>query len=157
MIARQTLLSRNAQNGVGMIEVLIAILLLSIGILGIAALQMKAISNNSSAMSRSAATINMYSILDAMRADRNNAINGQYNVTMPDPITDANCTQGGTSLANRQINAWRQQLQQNMGPTACGSINCNSATETCVITIRYDDSRASGGLATQDIITEVVL
>lgn len=146
------------QRGVGLLEILIALLILSIGLLGIAALQVKALSNNNSAMSRSVATIYSYSILDAMRADRVNALSGQYNVAMPVTIDGTTCIKSGATLADVQVNAWRLQIQQNMGSTACGSVNC--ATGTCTIVIQFDDSRASGGNlsgATQTITTEVVL
>ena len=56
-----------------MIEVLVAVLVLSIGFLGMAALQAMSLSTNNSAMARSLATINAYSILDSMRADITNA------------------------------------------------------------------------------------
>ncbi|HER34421.1 MAG TPA: type IV pilus modification protein PilV, partial [Halothiobacillaceae bacterium] len=47
---------KRGQVGVGLIEVLIAVLVLSIGFLGMAALQTKALSNNNSAMDRTQAT-----------------------------------------------------------------------------------------------------
>ena len=57
------------QAGVGLIEVLIAVLVLSVGFLGIAALQARSLSMNNSSMARSMATIGTYSMLDAMSAD----------------------------------------------------------------------------------------
>ena len=60
----------HAQSGVGLIEVLVAVLVLSIGFLGIAALQAMSLSTNNSDMARSMATIASYSIMDAMRADQ---------------------------------------------------------------------------------------
>ena len=59
--------SRRHQQGVGLIEVLIAVLVVSIGFLGVAALQVYTLSTNNSAMARSMTTVASYSILDAMR------------------------------------------------------------------------------------------
>src|SRR5690625_4897984 len=52
----------HAQKGVGLIEVLVAVLVLSIGLLGLAQLQAKSLSTNGSAMTRSMATMFSYSI-----------------------------------------------------------------------------------------------
>jgi len=145
------------QAGVGLIEVLIAVLVLSIGFLGMAALQAKSLSTNNSAMSRSMATIASYSILDAMRADRTNALGAAYN----GPVTANNCptATATNSLAKTQLDAWCSQLAQNLGPlaTTTGTVNC-SGTGDCTITIQFDDSRAgTGGSNTQQVITKAML
>ena len=56
-----------------MIEVLVAVLVMGIGLLGVAAMQATALRNNQSALERTQATIQTYSILDAMRANRQRA------------------------------------------------------------------------------------
>jgi len=58
-----------AQGGFTMIEVLIAVLVLSIGLLGLAGLQAASLRNNHSAYLRSQATILAYGIADRMRAN----------------------------------------------------------------------------------------
>ena len=72
----------NRQSGVGLIEVLMAVLVLSIAFLGMAALQALSMSTNNSAMARSMATIDSYSIMDAMRADAASARATAYNTTV---------------------------------------------------------------------------
>ena len=79
VLGRFARLGGRHQAGVGLIEVLVAVLVLSIGFLGVAALQARSMSTNNSAMVRSMATIASYSILDAMRADLPNAVAGNYN------------------------------------------------------------------------------
>jgi len=51
-----------------MIEVLVAVLVLAIGLLGVAALQTNALKNNQSAFQRSQASMLAYYMMDAMRA-----------------------------------------------------------------------------------------
>jgi len=154
--------SRARQSGIGMIEVLIAVLVVSIGFLGMAALQARALSTNNSAMARSMATIASYSILDAMRADIVNAKLGSYNTT----VTASGCpsvpTTGGT-LAEWQLNAWCGQLGQALGAVASttGTVNCTSAGD-CTVTIQFDDSRAGTvntdvGSNAQKVITKAGL
>lgn len=146
------------QAGVGLIEILVAILVLSIGLLGMAALQTKALSTNNGAMASSVATIASYSILDAMRADKANALTGSYNTT----VTTNPCPTSRTSLAEAQLSDWCSQMKQNLGAasTTSGTINCSN-TGTCTITIQYDNSRAGTqgqvGLNNQKIITSAML
>lgn len=141
------------QSGIGMIEVLIAVLVVSIGFLGMAALQAKALSTNNSAMARSMATVASYSVLDAMRTDLVSAEAGAYN-TSPTVVANA-CPAAGTSLASVQLNQWCNQLGAALGATASttGAINCTNLG-ICTVTITFDDSRAGpGGSAAQTVKT----
>ena len=56
------------QRGVGLIEVMVAVLILGVGLLGIAAMQTTALRNSQSSLERSQAVMQTYAILDAMRA-----------------------------------------------------------------------------------------
>lgn len=143
------------QSGVGLIEVLIAVLVLSIGFLGMAALLAKSMSTNNSAMARSMATISSYSILDAMRADIDAAKAGTYNQT----VTADSCAASSGSLASVQIYRWCKDLGNALGAdkTTSGKVACNGAGE-CTVTITFDDSRAgAGGAAAQAVITKAIL
>ena len=148
---------RSLQSGVGLIEVLVAVLVLSIAFLGIAASQ--SMSTNNSAMARSMATISSYSILDAMRADMNTARAGTYNTT----VAANNCpdTSAGT-LASAQLAQWCTQLGQNLGAAAAttGLVACTDtgSSADCTVTITFDDSRAGvGGSSVQKVITRAML
>ncbi|MFC4762193.1 type IV pilus modification protein PilV [Dyella koreensis] len=154
--------AKKGQVGVGLIEVLVAVLVLSIGFLGIAAMQAKSLSTNNSAMARSMATIASYSILDAMRADLPNAVSGNYNGTYKANACTA--PSAGASLSSNQTYQWCQQLGATLGATAntSGKIACSAASGTsttnCTITIQFDDSRAGvGGKAAQQVITQAIL
>jgi len=148
---------RKAQSGVGLIEVLVAVLVLSIGFLGIAALQVMSLSTNNSAMARSMATISSYSIMDAMRADITTAGAGGYNTTFA-----ANaCPAGAGTLVSAQLNHWCTQLANNLGASAStkGTIACTGTSPVnCTVTIAFDDSRAGvGGSSNQQIVTKGML
>ncbi|WP_235577769.1 type IV pilus modification protein PilV [Rhodanobacter sp. Root561] len=145
------------QSGVGLIEVLVAVLILSIGFLGIAALQTMSLSTNNSAMARSMATVSSYSILDAMRADSVNAKSSglPYNGT----VTASSCPTTTTTLAQAQLKQWCAQLGKTLGEaaTTTGKIACVTSGE-CKVTITFDDSRSGkGGSSTQQIITKAIL
>lgn len=131
------------QRGAGLIEVLISVLIMGIGLLGVAAMQATALRNNQSALERTQATIQSYSILDAMRANRTIALAGGYNLART-------CTApGGGTLAQNDLSRWVGSLRTTMGDNdgSCGTIACNG--DTCRVTVEWDDSRASDGLDAQ--------
>lgn len=135
-------------RGVSLLEVLIAVLVLAIGMLGIAAMQSISLRNSMSALERSQATVQTYAILDSMRANLDVARNNGYSHTMT-----ANCPvpAAGTTVASRDINYWISSLQLTLGPSACGGIAC--AAGVCEISIRWNDERGSGGATTQFLNT----
>jgi type IV pilus assembly protein PilV len=140
--------------------VLSAVLVLSIGFLGMGALLAHSLSTNNSAMARSMATIASFSIMDAMRADYANASSGSYNTGTP--IKASSCPDASGSLANYQLNQWCQQLGNNLGKvdSTTGAINCtaNGNNVNCTVTIVFDDSRAgTGGSSTQTVLTQGML
>jgi len=136
--------------GMSMIEVLIAILILVFGILGIAAMQATTLRNSQSAMEHSQAVVQTYAILDRMRANVPVARIGGYDlVNMTCALPDA----GG--LAANERREWIQTLKDNLGPAACGQINCNAFT--CTVRVRWDDSRGTGGSNAQELVTRTML
>lgn len=136
---------RRAQRGVGMIEVLIAVLVLAIGLLGIAAMQAAALRNSQSSLERSTATVLAYSMFDAMRANANVARLNGYNMGLTCAVP------AGGDLAANDRSVWLTRVQQALGNTACGQIQC--AADQCTVTIQWDDSRGTGGGTTQQFIT----
>ena len=138
----------HAQTGATLVEVLVAVLVLAIGMLGIAATQAVVLRNNMGSLQRSQATVQTYAILEAMRANVRSARANQYNQAMP----STGCvTVTGTNLATRDLQNWNASVQRALGPSACGSVQC--ASRICTITIRWDDSRASGGSTSQTLVT----
>ena len=102
------ILKRNSQlphqKGVTMVEVLVAIIVLSIGLLGLAGLQSAGLTYNQSASFRSTATMMTYSILDSMRANRTGAINGSYNIAIGTSIPS------GITIPEQDLNNWLNEL-----------------------------------------------
>lgn len=156
--ARARDLRRRRQRGVGLIEVLVAVLVLSIAFLGIAALQAMSLSTNNSAMARSMATMASYSILDAMRADLDAARQGSYNTDTP--LKANACPDAGTAMLSTQQHDWCDMLRKTLGAaaTTTGNISCVGTEGDCTITIQFDDSRAGkGGDRNQPVVTRAML
>jgi type IV pilus assembly protein PilV len=144
------------QRGVGLIEVLIALLVLSFGMLGMAGLQMWSLRYNHSAMQRGMAVVETHTIADAMRADRAAALRGDF-----DLAAGAQAPSGNT-FVQRSLRAWRASLTGALGSGATGEVDCDG--EVCTIRVQWDDSRgtnrepdADGNLAqTLRVVTTVV-
>jgi type IV pilus assembly protein PilV len=162
---RRRSLPATSQTGVGLIEVLVAVLVLSIAFLGIAALQALSLSTSNSAMAHSMATISSYSILDAMRADSANAKAGLYNNTGGAATSVSSCPATTSTLQGFQINQWCTQLGQSLGQAASTKYLITCGASSCNVTITLDDSRAgttgtainSVGSATQQVVTVAAL
>lgn len=123
------------QRGVSLLEVLIALLVMAIGVLGIAALQSTALRNNQGAMERSQAVILTYSIMDAMRANRAAAMRNDY-------VRDwGDCSiPGDTSTrASADLKSWMEQIKA-FNPDGCGRVQRNG--NQFVIGIRWYDRRS---------------
>jgi type IV pilus assembly protein PilV len=138
------------QRGVGLIEVLVAVLILALGLLGMAGLQSKSLRANQSSYARSQAVMLSYYMMDAMRADRASALLGNYNQTN---ICSVNAITG-TALSDNNMRDWVNSLRGALGdqPTTCGSVACDSTTGVCTVGVIWDDERA-GGLGDQTFLT----
>ncbi len=137
------------QRGVGMIDFLVAVLVLTIGMLGMAGLQSWTLKNNESSLQRGMAVVQAYYIADVMRADRLNAVNGVYDLDIGDP------SPVGTDFASTARADWRTSIQDVLGPDATGAIDCNGPV--CDVIVRWNDSRSANGLEEQDVLVEVAL
>jgi type IV pilus assembly protein PilV len=144
-------LKKSKQTGATLIEVLVAVLILSFGLLGMAALQTRALQGNQSSLQRSQASMLSHYMMDAMRIDRENARGGAYNtganfVCGPDSVS-------GSTLAANNTKDWLTVAETNLGvasdTTTCGSIACDGDF-VCTVSIRWDDSKA-GGLGEQTL------
>ncbi|MCR6626715.1 MAG: type IV pilus modification protein PilV [Pseudoxanthomonas sp.] len=134
--------SRAHVQGVSLIEVLVSVVVLSIGLLGVAAMQSIALRGGQSSLESSQAIIQTSSILEAMRANRLNA--GAYNTAGMICNTPA----AGGTLAQDDVSNWIASLKQTIGSgdadvTTCGQIT--GCPLNCVITVEWDDRRAGGG------------
>lgn len=141
------------QRGVGLIEVLVAVLVLAIGLLGIAALQATALRNSQSSLERSQAVVNSYTIYDAMRANRKAVFDGEYNIQMTCEAPT------GTSLAQADIARWMGFMEAAFGgdeSEVCGQISCDGDGK-CEVTVQWNDERGSEGEEKFKITTKTQL
>ncbi len=108
--------NKSSQTGFTLLEVLVSVIVLAIGLLGLAGLQASSMRFNQSAYLRSQATVMAYDIIDRMRANIVSARNGDYNFTVSD-VTPT----GTTQLADIDRQQWRTTLSHL--PSGTGGIN----------------------------------
>ena len=168
-------------RGFTLVEVLVSLVILSIGLLGIAKLMMFTSHSNDSAYLRSQATGLAYQMLDNMRANSAQAAAGAYTTAVgtaaASPGFTCVATAACANLALYDVYQWKLRLNANSGalpplpvgalPNGAGSVaTALSAGQTTVtIVVQWDDSVAQttlnpgAGTAanTQSITLESVL
>jgi type IV pilus assembly protein PilV len=130
------------RNGFTLLEVLVAMVVLSIGLLGLASMMASTMRNNHSAYHRSQATWLAYDIIDRMRVNRASALAPSYNIALG--VTPA--TPAGTPppLSAVDVFDWKTQLGRSL-PAGDGSVTVTPATRAVTVIICWDDSRGTGG------------
>lgn len=123
-------IKRKTQRGTTLVETLVALVVLSVGLLGIAALQMTSLRNNRGAHLRSQAQVLAYDIADRMRANRNIALANGYVVAIA-------ATPAGATLNALDLQAWKATLAV-MLPAGDGAIVRDG--EMFRITIQWTDT-----------------
>lgn len=97
-----------------MIEVLVSIVIISFGLLGYAGLLLSSHKKNNDANYRTMVAIMASDVLESMRANRTEALQGAYNVAVGSAPT------GGT-LAGADLQRWKTLLAGNL-PAGDGSV-----------------------------------
>jgi len=111
-----------SEKGSTLLEVLIALLVITIGLLGLLSMQVYSLKGNQSAYLRSQATIMAYELVDAMRADRVRALDGGF---------DDNATGYRAD--------WDNRLVTTLGAGASATLVRND--NSVQITINWNDQR----------------
>jgi type IV pilus assembly protein PilV len=127
----------NTMRGFSLIEMLIAVVVLSVGLLGMAGLQGYSLRNNNSAYHRTQANLLAYDILDAMRANREKALKNAYGAP------------GDDARAIADLADWRLNLSEIL-PAGTGTVDC-SATPICTVVVQWNDTRGLSEGATQQL------
>jgi type IV pilus assembly protein PilV len=132
---------RTAQRGMTLIEILVAIVVLSIGLLGLAWLQLKGLQVGQGSTYRWQAAMLAEDIADRMRSDRPSALAGNYSGTF---AAGATSTSGplGTQSA---MNDWLARLATLPSGNTIISAPAGAAGNQVTITIAWTDTRANAG------------
>ena len=132
--------ARPYMAGFSMIEVLVTMLVVSVGLLGIAGIIVTNLKNNQSSYARSQASILVNDMVDRMRANRGTAElpSAPYQLALS-ATPDASAGVPGADLAQ-----WRAAVASAV-PSGLGAVSFNVATGNVTVTVQWNDSRAQGG------------
>jgi len=130
------------QRGLSLLEVLVAIVILTIGLLGVARMQASGLVSTDRAYQRSQATVLAYDIADRMRANPS-SFNNYLSDTMEaaDATAQSGCvsTSGCTTaqMAENDLYEWNAALQAAL-PGAVGTVS--QAGTLFTVGINWDDN-----------------
>lgn len=119
---------QKSQRGMGLIEILIAVLVLGTALLTLSSLQSKSLQFNQGAYLRSQANILAYDIIDRIRINRTET--NQYDVL----FTASAPT--GSSLRENDIKAWLNALAAAL-PQGDGQLTCNNSI--CKVEVQWNE------------------
>lgn len=128
--------SKGVQQGMTLIEVLVALLILTVGLLGAAAVQINALKYTDSSRMTSQAGFIAYDMMDRIRANSG----ANYTVTPPTSANPGNAR-------DQDLYDFTTSIVNFGGPTATGSITLNQRVYT--ITITWSDARAANTASAQ--------
>lgn len=128
--------SKGLQQGMTLIEVLVALLILTVGLLGAAAVQINALKYTDSSRMTSQASFIAYDMMDRIRANSG----ANYTVTPPTSANPGNAR-------DQDLYDFTTSIVNFGGPTATGSITLNQRVYT--ITITWSDARAANTASAQ--------
>jgi type IV pilus assembly protein PilV len=130
-------------GGFTLVETLVALVVLCIGLLGVAALQLMSLRSNHGSAMRTQATFLAYDIVDRMRANRTAALAGNYNVAL-------GTTPAGGTVAGNDLVAWKQNIARtlpavdNAGTPEFADGAVQQAGDIFTVTIRWNDVDDTG-------------
>jgi type IV pilus assembly protein PilV len=126
MLAMRTdLVIKKKQNGITIIEVLVAMLILSVGLLGMASLQVRAVSDTTNSSFRSIAIYYANDMAERMRANGSALFTGAYNNHTGGAEKTACLTVGGCSAADMAVHdkwEWQDNISDAL-PAGRGEIS----------------------------------
>lgn len=125
-------------GGFSLIEVMVALMITTMGLLGLASLQLISLKTQHNAFMRGQATQLNHDIIERMRGNCAAALAGGYNLAYA-----TNPTANGT-VAQGDMREWRQRLAQAL-PDGRGAIAVNAATHVATVSVQWNDARGDQG------------
>jgi len=142
------MLRKLRQTGFSLLEVMIAIVILSVGVLGIAALQTTSSVLTESSVHRSQAAALAIEIVERMRVNATEAKAGSYNISVLPTLT-RNCTGPSkdcstAEMKDHDLRVWSGRVTALL-PSGTATINSSADNGIdpvdITVTIQWDDSR----------------
>ena len=133
------------QQGFSLLEVLVAVVVLSVGLLGIAGLQLTGLRYSHNANLRYIAVLQANDMADRLRANPAGVASGSYNA-VSGPGSDPGCIATSCSpaqLANNDIFEWNRDYA-NLLPSGAGTVTGGGTGSVFTITVSWNERGGEG-------------
>lgn len=158
---------RDCHSGFSLIEILVTVVILAVGLLGMAGLMLDGLRNNQSAYLRTQASILAYDMADRMRLNRTRTLVGAYNdystdgdgaVTSLPSCASANtgCTAADQVTLDKA--EWTRKIRgvgngAELVPSGVGTIGADSAGRY-VVTVSWQETQWDEDAGNKNLITQ---
>ncbi len=123
---------RKRQKGFSLIEVMVALLLVSMGLISLTNLQTRSVKTVMVAYTETQSTLYLQEMVQLLRANKIAAANGDYNIALS---LFSDLTSGGTSVAETDRYSWFNNLNNTM-PNAKAAITCANDSN-CLLVLQH--------------------
>ncbi|MHB8473214.1 MAG: type IV pilus modification protein PilV [Gammaproteobacteria bacterium] len=135
------LMTTKPSRGFTLLEILIALLILSVGLLGLAGLQVNGLHSNQDSYYLTQAMAQAYDMADRMRANRVGYTAGSYDNIDTTTPTDPGCITTGCSSANMAVYDRYQWNTANANVLPSGKGSVTTSGNIRIITVMWDQLR----------------
>ena len=143
------------QNGLGMIEVLVALVIMAVGLLGLAAMQVTATQTTTQSAQKTQAILLAEDMIERVRANQSNA--GSYDGVSvgSDDSCSLNYTPSGSNVASNDVNGWGNSVRCLLADGS-GQVEVDTSARTVEVTLSWESRKDSGdadAIAGEDTVT----
>ena len=135
-------LPSTSAHGFTLIEVMVTVVVFSIGLLGLAGMQLQALKSSHGSQLRNQATALTYEIGERIRSNRAAVVPGHYDINAAEqPATTADCEVAhcnASEMASYDLNQWKAALLSAL-PAGDGSVSRD--TQLVTIAVFWDERR----------------
>jgi type IV pilus assembly protein PilV len=148
-----------SETGSSLIEVVVALFVLAVGMLGVLSMQLKSMQFNQSAYYYSQATFLANQILENMRSNPTVADTYLIDLDETKPTATKNCNASNVTCSPSELrafnlNEWRTNIESTL---TSGKSSVQRSGDFYAITVQFDDSRGSTNSDGKKELSEYVL
>jgi len=122
------------QKGFSLIEVMVSLVVLSLGILALTNLQTRSVSNSTVAYAETQSMLLLQEMVEHLRIDKVAAVAGNYDIALS-AFSDLTAVTGTDPLSERARYTWFNNLNRTV-PGAKASITCDNIS-LCVVEVEH--------------------